>query len=134
MAEERASVTLTLTDEMSDGLRVIAQHFDELKRSMGDTQKTGDDAFKSLRDNAKQVQDAMNQVHRSAHEGAGRSKSAFDEMTKSLEATRKSLDQMRGTMGGLMQVMSSAAPGVANLAGTFSRIIPLLTGPAGIAV
>src|SRR5262252_8430945 len=102
MADERASVTLTLTDEMSDGLRTITQHFEELQKSMGETQKTGNDAFRSMRDELKKLNEAYDKHNKDSSKG-------HEDTKNSMASVMAALGNLGGKWSELGRQMAAAS-------------------------
>src|SRR5215467_14259568 len=128
MADERASLTLTLTDEMSDGLRTISEHFEELKRSMGDTGKIGQDTFKSLQNQLKQLQDqAEKGSGRGLVEGITGAKAPMEDMTKALETVLKTL----GKVGPEVNIVTRVLGDMSSTLLRMGTSIPGLVGGVG---
>ena len=119
MADERASVTLTLTDEMSDGLRTITQHFEELQKSMGETQKTGNDAFRSMRDELKKLNEAYDKHNKDSSKG-------HEDTKNSMASVMAALGNLGGKWSELGRQMAAASVGSKALGVEFASLVGLV--------
>jgi hypothetical protein len=63
MADEHATLTLALDDQMSPGLRRITDQFNELQRKMSETGARGSEGFGGLQGKAESLSKSFSEAH-----------------------------------------------------------------------
>jgi len=62
MADQTAHVTLTLTDEMSDGIATITRQFEGLQRTIRDTTRRSDESFKQSAEEVAKYAESLGKI------------------------------------------------------------------------
>jgi hypothetical protein len=88
LADERTNLTISLTDEMSDGIRAIVRQLEAMKRSVADSQQAGSSSHREV---VQQNRDLQEGVEKSRHA----IEQAFGGVGRHLEQFRKPLNELR---------------------------------------
>jgi hypothetical protein len=134
MADERANVTLTLTDEMSDKLNTITNELDGVTRRFQTIQTASTSAFNAIAQNAEKLPNALRQTQQ-----------ALDKMpnsVKEVEASfarfvggpiRSNIVDFAGKLGGLAGQTIGLGDAAAGAAAKMTELMLSFTRVGGVA-
>ena len=127
MADEHATLTLTLTDEMTEPVQSISKAFADLKKSIEETGQKGEEAHKSIADNSRRTKDTTEETHKSMHEG-------FSKLLEPLEKVTLTIGNLPEGFHETTKVLREVEHVTSLFSGTLSRVTTGALGFAAAAV